>query len=72
MGGLLLGSGRLGSPVAFSILQRKAITPGDVTDLDHSPNASSRSRTATTSPPHSRLRYTRNDLNAFLTRLTAA
>jgi len=59
--------------IYFSILQRKAITPGDFTDLDHLAERvlTFQDRYNTTAQPFD-WRYTRHDLNTFLTRLAAA
>lgn len=38
--------------IFYSIVQRKVLTPNDLTDLDASPNGYWPSRTATTPPPH--------------------
>ena len=59
--------------IYFSILQRKAITPTDFTDLDHLAQRilAFQDRYNTTAEPFD-WRYTRADLNTFLTRLAAA
>jgi transposase len=59
--------------IYFSILQRKAITPGDFADLDALAERvlAFQDRYNATAEPFD-WRYTRNDLNAFLTRLAAA
>ena len=59
--------------IYFSILQRKAITPGDFVDLDALAQRilAFQDRYNTTAEPFD-WRYTRDDLNAFLTRLAAA
>ncbi len=58
--------------IYFSILQRKAITPGDFANLDDLATRilAFQDRYNTTATPFD-WRYTRNDLNAFLTRLEA-
>ena len=59
--------------IYFSILQRKAITPADFTDLDDLATRilAFQDRYNTTAEPFD-WRYTRDDLNALLTRLAAA
>ena len=58
--------------IYFSILQRKAITPGDFADLDALTERvlAFQDRYNATAEPFD-WRYTRHDLNAFLTRLAA-
>jgi hypothetical protein len=58
--------------IYFSILQRKAITPGDFADLDALTQRvlAFQDRYNATATPFD-WRYTRHDLNTFLTRLAA-
>jgi transposase len=59
--------------IYFSILQRKAITPGDFADLDHLAERvlAFQDRYNTTAKPFD-WRYTRDDLNTFLHRIDYA
>jgi len=59
--------------IYFSILQRKAISPADFADLDHLAERilSFQDRNNANAEPFD-WRYTQDDLNNFLTRLTAA
>ena len=59
--------------IYFSILQRKAISPADFTDLDHLAERilAFQDRYNANAEPFD-WRYTQDDLNNFLTRLTAA